>query len=125
MSTAGDAVVLLDAMIRRGKLPQKPSDPSEGTTPDFCSRFQRQLARQLTIPWLLATLGDLEFPGVTTDIWTLKVLSATMGKLINRINLVAATNEVVFATFLAAVHMQEGYIWKFISPSFIWNLVFG
>lgn len=52
---AGDAIVLAEALAR--------SDG--GRVPGFERDFQRQLARAVAAPWLVASTEDLRWPGVT------------------------------------------------------------
>jgi len=111
MSTAADAVLLLDDTIRRG------------LKRNWCSDFQKQLCRQLTPPYLLASFGDLRFAGTETDVVVMKRMLPIADFMVNRITDMCEKNKYVYVNFLKVVGMTEGYLWVFFSPRFMWNLL--
>jgi hypothetical protein len=117
MSTAADGCLLLDHLLR-----------SEKYGPGFCQKFQIRLGRQVTVPWLLATLADIRFEATTTSapegFFTsnrLPLLKGFAKSFLERTVEVGSRNLFVHKTFIAVMHMKQDFLYRFLNPLFWWN----
>ncbi len=100
MTVAAQGALVLDQSLRQGR-----AGRSEALPAGMARRFQRRLAKNNAIPWMMATGEDFRYP--TTEGGRRGPLMRLMHNYIDRVMLVASWNPDVYLAFLEVMNLLK------------------